>query len=213
MYFCGGKDPEGKKDYLLCSTHRNNTKKCSSHFIRVSVLKELVLEHVKMVLQYVACHEDYYRSVMEEHLKMESVESVKVSRKRLVKAEKRLNELDRLFIRIYENNVSGHISDECFTLMSKTYEDEQAKLKQQVQVLQDEIDRQGEQMDNLDRFIQRAGKYADLQNLTPNALRELVQAIYLEQVGERRKRRSNIKINYVFIGYIPSDKPMNQGTV
>ena len=51
---------------------------------------------------------------------------------RLSKAEKRLNELDHLFIRIYEDNVSGRISDERFALMSKTYEDEQAELKKQI---------------------------------------------------------------------------------
>jgi len=75
-------------------------------------LEELVLEHIRLVLQYVAYHEDYFRSVMEEQLKLGSESSIKGSRKRLSKAEKRLNELGRLFIRIYENNVSGRISDE-----------------------------------------------------------------------------------------------------
>lgn len=214
MYFCGGKGNQEKKDYFLCSTHRNNVEKCSSHFIRVTVLEELVLEHIKLVLQYVAYHEDYFRSVMEEQLKLESEGTIKASRKRLSKAEKRLNELDHLFIRIYEDNVSGRISDERFALMSKTYEDEQAELKKRIESLRDEIDRQGQQMDNLDRFIQTAGKYADLQSLTPYGLRELVKAIYLENVGPRgSRRRVNIKISYDFIGYIPLDKLMGEGPV
>ncbi len=108
--------------------------------------------------------------------------------------------LDRLFIRIYEDNVSGRISDERFALMSKTYEDKQAELKEQIRILRDEIDRQGQQMDNLDRFIQKAGRYA-----------ELVKAIYLEKVGPRgSKRRFHVKISYDFIGYIPLDKLMEQ---
>lgn len=65
----------------------------------------------------------------DEQLKLKSEGTIKASRKRLSKAEKRLNELDHLFIRIYEDNVSGRISDERFALMSKTYEDEQAELK------------------------------------------------------------------------------------
>lgn len=214
MYFCGGKGNQEKKDYFLCSTHRNNVEKCSSHFIRVTVLEELVLEHIKLVLQYVAYHEDYFRSVMEEQLKLESEGAIKTSRKRLSKAEKRLNELDHLFIRIYEDNVSGRISDERFALMSKTYEDEQAELKKQIESLRDEIDRQDRQMDNLDRFIPMAGKYTDLQNLTPYVLRELVKAIYLENVGSQgSKRRFNIKISYDFIGYIPLDKLTSEGPV
>ena len=50
--------------------------------------------------------------------------------------------------------------------MSKTYEDEQSELKKQIQSLRVEIDQQGQQMDNLDRFIQMASKYVDLQQLT-----------------------------------------------
>lgn len=211
MYFCGSNDPTKYQEHFICSTHRKDVKKCSSHFIRESVLEELVLSHIKIVLQYVAYHEDYFRSVMEDQLKLESTEGIKVSRKQLVRAERRMSELDRLFIRIYEDNVSGRISDERFTLMSKTYEDEQTELKKQIQVLQDEIDRQGQQMDNLDRFIQKAGKYAEMDSLTPYALRELVSAIYLERVGPRgSKRRFNIKISYDFIGYIPLDKLMGQ---
>ena len=148
---------------------------------------------------------------MEEQLKLESEGSIKASRKHLSKAEKRLNELDRLFIRIYEDNVSGRISDERFALMSKTYEDEQTELKKQIQSLRVEIERQGQQMDNLDRFIQVAGKYADLQSLTPYALREMVKTIYLEKnVTQSGTRKVNIKINYDFVGYIPLDKLMGQ---
>lgn len=97
--------------------------------------------------------------------------------------------------------------------MSKTYEDEQAELKEQIRILRDEINRQGQQMDNLDRFIQKAGRYSELECLTPYALRELVKAIYLEKVGPRgSKRRFNVKISYDFIGYIPLDKLMEQGS-
>ena len=173
--------------------------------------KELVLEHIRLVLQCVAYHEDYFRSVMEEQLKLESEGSIKASRRCLSKAEKRLSELECPFIRIYEDNVSGRISDERFALMSKTYEDEQTELKKQIQSLRVEIERQSQQMDNLDRFIQVAGKYADLQSLTPYTLRELVKTIYLEKnVTQSGTRKVNIKISYDFVGYIPLDKLMGQ---
>ena len=98
MYFCSSNDPAKYQDHFICSTHRKNQEKCSSHFIRVSVLEGLVLEHIRLVLQYVAYHEDYFRSVMEEQLRLESEAGINVSRKRLTKAERRMNELDRLFI-------------------------------------------------------------------------------------------------------------------
>jgi hypothetical protein len=52
--------------------------------------------------------------------------------------------------------------------MSKTYEDEQAELKKRIRILRDEISHQGQRMDNLDRFIQKVSKYAELKHLTPS---------------------------------------------
>ena len=65
-------------------------------------------------------------------------------------------------------------------MMSKTYEDEQAQLKVEIQTLQQEIEVQERQIENLEQFIQRVRKYEDLDELTPYALRELVKAIYIE---------------------------------
>ena len=84
----------------------------------------------------------------------------------LAQAEKRRGELDRPFIRIYEDNVAGRITDEKFSMMSKTYEDEQAQLKVEIQTLQQEIEVQERQIENLEQFIQRVRKYGDLDELT-----------------------------------------------
>ena len=78
-----------------------------------------------------------------------------------------MTELDRLFIRIYEDNVAERITDEKFSMMSKTYEDEQAQLKEEIQTLQQEIEVQERQIENLEQFIQRVRKYEDLDELTP----------------------------------------------
>ena len=90
-----------------------------------------------------------------------------------------MTELDRLFIRIYEDNVAGRITDERFSMMSKTYEDEQTQLKVEIQSLQQEIEEQERLIENLKQVIQRVRNCEDLQELTPYALRELVKAIYI----------------------------------
>ena len=60
---------------------------------------------------------------------MQSEESLRLHQKRLTQAEKRMGELDRLFIRIYEDNVAGRLDDERFAMMSKNYTEEQKDLK------------------------------------------------------------------------------------
>ena len=136
-----------------------------------------------------------------------------IYKKRLAQAERRLGELDRLFIRIYEDNVAGKLSDERFALMSKTYEDEQMQLKAEIQTLQQEIEVQERQIENLEQFIQRVHKYEDLQEMTPYALRELVKGIYIEAPDKSSgKRRQGIRISYDLVGFIPVDELMKQET-
>lgn len=150
---------------------------------------------------------------MEHRLKLSTDAAIRVSKKKLAQDEKRLAELDRLFIRIYEDNAAGRISDERFAMMSKSYEDEQAQLKGKVQALQREIEVQERQIDDLDQFIQRIHKYADLLELTPYALRELVKAIYIGAPDKSSgKRQQGICISYDLVGFIPLNELMKQET-
>ena len=99
-------------------------------------------------------------------------------------------ELDRLFIKIYEDNVAARLSDERFAMMSEQYEDEQAMLKSEIISLQAEIAEQERQSENLELFIKRVRKYEGLNELTPYVLRELVKAIYIEKPDVKRQEET-----------------------
>ena len=105
------------------------------------------------------------------------------------------------------------ITDERFSMMSRTYEDEQTQLKMEIQGLQQEIEVQERQIENLEHFIQRVHKYEDLDELTPYALRELVKAIYIEAPDKSSgKRRQNIRISYDLVGFIPVEELVKEET-
>ena len=127
---------------------------------------------------------------MTEKMSLKSAEIVKSAKRKLVQKEKRLAELDHLFIKIYEDNVAAKLSDERFAMMSEQYEDEQAMLKSEIISLQAEIAEQERQYENLELFIKKARKYEGLNELTPYALRELVNAITLRNQTSQAARRS-----------------------
>ena len=213
MRYCTTNYFEKRQDHFVCANYRSNTGSCSAHYIRAVVLEDLVWMHMKAVISYVTRHESYFRAVMEHRLRLSSEEAIRANKKRLAQSDKRLVELDRLFIRIYEDNVAGKLSDERFSMMSQSYEDEQAQLKAEIQTLQQDIEVQERQIENLEQFIQRVHKYADLQELTPYALRELVKAIYIEAPDKSSgKRRQGIRISYDLVGFIPVDELMKQET-
>lgn len=207
LYYSTTKYFEKRQDFFTCSTHRANKDKCSGHYIRAVVLEDLVWNHMKEVISYVTRYEAHFRVEMEQKLRLQSEETIRVYKKRLAQAEKRIGELDRLFIKIYEDNAKGKLNDDHFAMMSKTYEDEQAQLKVEIVNLQKEIEVQERQIEDLEQFIQRARRYTDLTELTPYALRELVKAVYVEAPDKSSgKRKQRVHIEYDLVGYIPVDE-------
>ena len=213
MRYCTTNYFEKRQDHFVCANYRSNTGSCSAHFIRAVVLEELVWMHMKAVIFYVTRYEKHFRAVMEQRLRMSSEEAICGYKTQLAQAERRLAELDRLFIRIYEDNVSGRITDERFSLMSKTYEDEQAQLKVDIHRLRQEIEVQERQIEDLEKFIQRVHKYEDLQEMTPYALQELVKGIYIEAPDKSSgKRRQGVRISYDLVGFVPVEELLKQET-
>ncbi len=211
MRYCTTKYFEARQDHFVCANYRSNTGSCSAHFIRAVVLEKLVWEHLKEVIWYVGHYESHFRSIMESKLQAESKNALRVKQKQLEKDEKRIQELDRLFVRLYEDNVSGKVSDDRFAMMSRIYEDEQRDLKAEAEVLQQEIETQEQQNQNLEQFIQKVRKYAELTELTPYTAHELIKAIYVGAPDKSSgKRRQSIHICYDLIGFIPLNELMEQ---
>jgi len=213
MYYCTTRNYTKRQDFFECSVHHRHKDDCGTHYIRAVVLEELVWMHMKMVFSYIIRHESYFRRCLQERMKLESNEKLRVWRKQLTQAEKRIVELDRLFIRIYEDNASGKLSDDRFSMMSVSYEAEQVQLKEAVGQLQKDIEAQERQSESLDKFIRKVHKYEDLTGLTPKALRDMVSAIYVSAPDNSSgKRCQSVHIKYDGIGFIPLDELMQEET-
>ena len=211
MRYCTTSYYEERQDHFVCGNYRSNTGTCSAHFIRAVVLEQLVLEHIQNVIWFVLFHEPYFRANMEKLHQMQAEEKLRTMRKELAKGEKRIQELDRLFIHLYEDHVAGKVSDERFAMMSRNYEDEQQALKADMEKLRQEIEAQEQKNQDLELFIQKVKKYADLEELTPYAVHDLIKAIYIGAPDKTNgKRRQSIQIQYDLVGFIPLDKLMKQ---
>ena len=207
MQYGSSNNRDFSQDFFDCSLHKKNGSKCKGHFIRVKVLEGRVLSHVQRVTDYILRHEDYFRKVMEEQLRVESTEKLTVLKKQLARNEKRIADLKRLFMKIYEDNANGKLSDDRFDMMSQSYDAEQKHLEEEALSIQQEIEVQEQQIENIEKFVQKAHKYVHIEELTPYALRELVSAIYVDAPNKSSgKRVQHIHIKYDGLGYIPLDE-------
>lgn len=111
-------------------------------------------------------------------------------------AEQRVTELDRLFKRLYEDNVSGKISDERFAVMSKGYEDEQRKLKANVAELTTYIATSERKSADTTDLVR---KYEYITELTPDIIHELIEKIVVHTPDKSSGHRTQqIEIYYRF---------------
>lgn len=199
--------------FFDCSLHWKHKDKCGTHYIREAVLSRLVLKHIQAVTGYILRHEAHFRTAMEKQLRLESSEQIRIRRKRLERNENRIAELKRLFIRIYEDNASGRLSDDRFDMLSLAYETEQKQLENECVTLRQEIEVQERQNENIEKFIQTAHKYVGIDELDGYALRELVSAIYVEAPDKSSgKRVQHIHIKYDGLGFIPLNELMKEET-
>lgn len=206
LYYCTSRNFETRQDHFVCSTSRLKGKEvCPTHFIRAVVLEQGVLAHMRMTIACVANHEEQFRKAMGAKQKVEAKKELAAKRRQLTQAERRIEELDRLFKRIYEDNANGKLSDDRFQMLSDDYEQEQEELREKLLCLNEEITKQEEQAENIDRFISKVRKYLDLDELTPAILNDMVKAIYVH-VPDKSKgyREQQIDISYDLVGILPA---------
>ena len=130
LYYSVTNNYKKEQAYFFCSNYRKNTANCSAHYIREKVVYTIVLESLRRVLFYVQAFEKQFVQEQLEKSSEEQKKELAKKRRELAKSEKRIAELDVLFQRIYEDNISGKLTDERFTTMSANYEEEQKSLKE-----------------------------------------------------------------------------------
>lgn len=198
--------------YFNCSNYRGNRGTCSStHYIRVDFLEQVVLGEIKRLTKYAVHYEDQFlEAVMGSSQKSAEAEN-KRKQKELAAALARDNELDGLFERIYEDNLSGKLSDERFAKMSQRYEAEQAELAEKMKLLRHEIDKLSSNSVSTDLFLSTVRKYTRAKKLTPRMLNELINRIEVhqaEKINGEWVQRLTIHYNCIGALFIPDTEPL-----
>ncbi len=200
-------DEPADKHHYLCENYRSNTANCTMHYIRNVVVERIVLENLKEVIQYVSNYEDeFVQMIMDSDMRQRNRE-LSQKKKRLAEIQKRIGELDTIFLRIYEDNIIGKLSDERFMKMSKGYEDEQHTLQTEADEIQSELQQEEKKSVDVKRFLAIVKKYTDLTELTPEILREFIDKIIVHAPDKSSGRRlQEIEIIYNHIGEFDRSK-------
>ncbi|MDE5765482.1 MAG: recombinase family protein [Ruminococcus sp.] len=199
MYLSRRVNERPEQEHMRCSTYAKDTKECTVHYIRTCVLREIVLGELNKLLSAVMENEgEFVQTAMSNSVQKQSSELAK-AKKTLKQAEKRISELDKLFKRLYEDNVLGKISDERFEILSAEYEEEQKQLKSTVAELSAFIDTSEQKSSDVTEFIKIVKKYEHITELTPEIMHELIEKIVVHEPDKSSgKRIQQIDIYFRF---------------
>ncbi|MGI5973433.1 MAG: DUF4368 domain-containing protein [Oscillospiraceae bacterium] len=190
--------------YFNCSNYKGNRGTCTStHYVRVDFLEQVVLGEIRRLTKFASQFEDEFVKAVIGHSQQAEATDRKLKEKELKALQARDEELDGLFERIYEDNVSGKLSDDRFARMSRRYEEEQKELAEKIKALRAEIDKQSSQSMTTDMFISLVRKYTRARKLTPRMLNELIEKIEVfnaEKVDGVWEQR--LRIHYNCVGAI-----------
>ena len=202
---------EHDKEHFVCATYRKIKGCCSSHQIKNVVVEELLLDGIHRVTAFARDHEDEFVEMVTKKTRIELDKSMRDGKRELEQSQARINKLDEIIQRLYEDNIEGKISDERFTKMTANYEAEQHTLENRVAELKSTMTSEKESALGVDHFLALVRKYTDIKELTAEIIREFVEKIYVykaECIEGRRVQR--IKIVYNCIGEF--DPPVSTST-
>ena len=200
-------NPEIK--YFNCSNYKGNRGTCgSTHYVRVDFLEQVVLGEIRRLTKYAGLYEDDFLKEVIGHSRQAEETERRLKEKELKSLLARDDELDGLFERTYEDNVSGKLSDDRFAKMSRRYEEEQKELSEKIKKLRSEIEKQSSRATSTDMFVSIVRKYTRARKLTPRMLNELVEKIEVynaEKIDGEWVQRLRIHYNCVGEMNIPNE--------
>ena len=195
-------DGTGRNRYF-CSRYRTSRgeQKCEAHYITEDVLTTLVLENLRQVIAYARDYEDEFTQQIANDSLTEQLKQQSAIKRQLDQQIKRIHEIDTIIQRLYEDNISGKLSDERFARMSATYEQEQKGLETTTAELEAKTKACEQHKVNVKAFLKLVKSYTEPEQLTPEILHMFVEKIMVHSAHRvANQRYQQVDIYYNFVG-------------
>ncbi|WP_455257977.1 DUF4368 domain-containing protein [Peptoniphilus asaccharolyticus] len=187
--------------YYVCSNYKKvpcGTLCPSAHRIKAEVVLNLIQETLKDIKNYLnEDNEAFIHSIQNE---MEEKEKAHIEKKkiRLTESQNRLQELERLMCRIYEDMILNKIPNNRYEILNNQYETEQRTLSKEIEDLSFEISRYEKETDRTIKFISLISRYENFDELTNTMINEFVEKIIIHERDRKGSQTSKQKIEIYF---------------
>ena len=187
--------------YYVCSNYKKvpcGTLCPSAHRIKAEVVLNLIQETLKDIKNYLdEDNEAFLHSIQNE---MEEKEKIEIEKKkiRLTESQNRLQELERLMCRIYEDMILNKIPNSRYEILNNQYETEQVALSKEIKDLEQQVSKYEKETDRARKFISLISRYENFDELTTTMINEFVEKIIVHERDRKGSQTSKQKIEIYF---------------
>ena len=203
--------------FFSCSNYKGDFRgTCTKrHYIREDAIYDVVMLELRRLALLLKEDEAAFAELLARETDREILAKRKHLESELQQALLRNDTVSQTVQKLYEDNVSGKVSDEWFLQLASRYETERMKLKAKIGSIRDELSAMGTAQKGRDTFLAAVRRFMDMETLTAPLLQELIDRIEVHEVEGRGKNRTQrIVIYYRFVGYLdlPEADPVTENT-
>ena len=193
-------------NHFTCRTYKKDGESCTGHYIRECVLDEVVLEDLRRVTAMARERPEEFAAYIGSRQSAEIQREIRRQEKELAAMRKRKAELDAIFKKLYKDSVLSRITTEQFQMLSSSYTEEQNQIAAGIPQKEADIQRLRETVSGTDGFLDKAKRYMDITELTPELLRLFIEKIVVheKEVKWSKHAPQTVEIYYNGIGYVGS---------
>lgn len=201
--------------FFSCSNYINDYRgTCQTrHYVRADAIEEVVTYELQRLADYLKYDQEGFAKLLAEKTNKDMLDEQKNAKTQIDQSLARINKIDVLYERLYEDNVSGKVTDSFYMELSHKYENEKEELKKKIFNLKIQLDELNKKVFHKEMFLSAIGKFMEMKTITAPLIRELIDHIEVHETeGEGKYKTQRIVIFYRFVGYIEiPEMALNQG--
>ena len=209
LHFCAAKSLRRDQEFFRCANYKSGRGECTIHFIRDVVLQKIVLEAIGGLADFVRCYESVFLYLVAKTSTADRKREMKELQLSIEAGRRRIDELDRLISRIYEDNIIGRISDDRYERMSAGYEKEQHDLMVSVAENERRLHEMEKERVDLRMLLKGLREFTEIRELTPELVNTLIQRIEIHN-SDRSSGHVRVKVDVYFTAVGMIDLPTEE---
>ena len=213
LHFSTAKSLGRNQEHFRCANYKSGRGNCKIHYIRDVVLGKIVLPAISELADFVRCYESVFLFLLAKKNDSLRQNSLQETKSKLARSQKRVDEIDRIISRLYEDNIVGKLSDERFSKMSANYETEQKELVQTIALCEQELRKADKAQVDLRMLLKGLREFTEVRELTSTIVNTLIRRIEVHN-NDKYDGHCHVKVDIYFTAAgmitLPTEKELEK---